>query len=100
MTVLLSSEIPDEFASIPLDVTRSSLLVGAAGDWLSGRAPRSHRGGRWFESSIAHPPWSEAITRSAGMTLSWHARRSRCGATTTWTARAAHPTSAACLLYT
>jgi uncharacterized protein YchJ len=24
------------------------------GDWLSGRAPRSHRGGHWFESSIAH----------------------------------------------
>ena len=26
-----------------------------AGDWLSGRAPRSHRGGHWFDPSIAHP---------------------------------------------
>src|SRR4029077_8512260 len=25
------------------------------GDWLSGRAPRSHRGGHWFHPSIAHP---------------------------------------------
>src|SRR5437660_5061527 len=29
--------------------------VPAAGDWLSGRAPRSHRGGHWFDPSIAHP---------------------------------------------
>ena len=28
--------------------------VPAAGDWLSGRAPRSHRGGHWFDPSIAH----------------------------------------------
>ena len=27
----------------------------APGDWLSGRAPRSHRGGHWFDPSIAHP---------------------------------------------
>src|SRR6516164_2894306 len=27
----------------------------ATGDWLSGRAPRSHRGGHWFDPSIAHP---------------------------------------------
>src|SRR6185437_14697261 len=27
---------------------------GAAGDWLSGRALRSHRRGHWFEPSIAH----------------------------------------------
>src|SRR5690348_11008932 len=26
------------------------------GDWLSGRAPRSHRGGHWFDPSIAHEP--------------------------------------------
>ena len=26
----------------------------ATGDWLSGRAPRSHRGGHWFDPSIAH----------------------------------------------
>jgi hypothetical protein len=26
----------------------------AKGDWLSGRAPRSHRGGHWFDPSIAH----------------------------------------------
>ena len=29
-------------------------LAGLKGDWLSGRAPRSHRGGHWFEPSIAH----------------------------------------------
>src|SRR5579862_8947121 len=29
--------------------------IPAAGDWLSGRAPRSHRGGHWFDPSIAHP---------------------------------------------
>jgi hypothetical protein len=28
--------------------------VGAAGDWLSGRALRSHRRGHWFDPSIAH----------------------------------------------
>src|SRR5262249_33296020 len=27
----------------------------ATGEWLSGRAPRSHRGGPWFDPSIAHP---------------------------------------------
>jgi hypothetical protein len=27
---------------------------GGMGDWLSGRAPRSHRGGHWFDPSIAH----------------------------------------------
>src|SRR6185437_4659508 len=27
---------------------------GAAGDWLSGRALRSHRRGHWFDPSIAH----------------------------------------------
>ena len=31
-------------------------LSRAAGDWLSGRAPRSHRGGHWFDPSIAHQP--------------------------------------------
>src|SRR5665647_2527613 len=89
LDVLLGSVFPGRFASIPVDVVRRSLLVGVAGDWLSGRAPRSHRGGRWFESSIAHQPWSRAITRTGGMTLSWHARRARCGATKTGTSRAA-----------
>ena len=28
--------------------------IGAAGDWLSGRALRSHRRGHWFDPSIAH----------------------------------------------
>src|SRR5690625_2236431 len=31
-----------------------TLISDLAGDWLSGRAPRSHRGGHWFEPSIAH----------------------------------------------
>ena len=31
------------------------IVPPAAGDWLSGRAPRSHRGGHWFDPSIAHP---------------------------------------------
>ena len=34
------------------------------GDWLSGRAPRSHRGGHWFDPSIAHRAglgWSVAV---------------------------------------
>src|SRR5438067_1040535 len=36
---------------------RTALRPGFAvsGAWLSGRAPRSHRGGRWFESNRAHP---------------------------------------------
>ena len=34
------------------------------GDWLSGRAPRSHRGGHWFDPSIAHPGTSRSVTRS------------------------------------
>jgi hypothetical protein len=28
--------------------------AAVTGDWLSGRAPRSHRGGHWFDPSIAH----------------------------------------------
>jgi hypothetical protein len=36
------------------------------GDWLSGRAPRSHRGGRWFDSTIAHTGQRPvAISRTA-----------------------------------
>src|SRR5215469_9934783 len=30
------------------------MLPRYPGDWLSGRAPRSHRGGHWFDPSIAH----------------------------------------------
>jgi hypothetical protein len=33
---------------------RWSRLTAARGDWLSGRALRSHRRGHWFEPSIAH----------------------------------------------
>ena len=40
-------------------------LGPAAGDWLSGRAPRSHRGGHWFDPSIAHP----ALARCRARTL-------------------------------
>jgi hypothetical protein len=41
----------------------------AMGDWLSGRAPRSHRGGHWFDPSIAHEParadrWPSATFRA------------------------------------
>ena len=37
-------------------VVAAGLGTGSAipGDWLSGRAPRSHRGGHWFDPSIAH----------------------------------------------
>ena len=38
-----------------LRAVRRSRFLPAAGDWLSGRAPRSHRGGHWFDPSIAHP---------------------------------------------
>jgi hypothetical protein len=48
----------------------------AEGDWLSGRAPRSHRGGHWFDPSIAHPQlhpgctqvaiWVQCITPASG----------------------------------
>jgi hypothetical protein len=33
---------------------RRSCYAAVTGDWLSGRAPRSHRGGHWFDPSIAH----------------------------------------------
>src|ERR1700685_1953129 len=33
---------------------RQAVPAARAGDWLSGRAPRSHRGGHWFDPSIAH----------------------------------------------
>ena len=33
---------------------RHAGLLERQGDWLSGRAPRSHRGGHWFDPSIAH----------------------------------------------
>jgi hypothetical protein len=53
------------------DSGRSSM-----GDWLSGRAPRSHRGGHWFDPSIAHhkcpvrPP-SRPSTASGGLGRQW-----------------------------
>jgi hypothetical protein len=40
------------------------LLV--SGDWLSGRAPRSHRGGHWFDPSIAHQVRAYAGPRRDG----------------------------------
>ena len=51
-------------AMISTAIGRDALVCGgqraadpalAPGDWLSGRAPRSHRGGHWFDPSIAHP---------------------------------------------
>ena len=53
-------------ASVP--AVRSRAVWGRQGDWLSGRALRSHRRGRWFEPSIAHQlrvwhqPRSEALS--------------------------------------
>jgi len=50
-------------AMIGTAIGRDALVCGgqraadpalAPGDWLSGRAPRSHRGGHWFDPSIAH----------------------------------------------
>ena len=35
-------------------VVAAGLGSAIQGDWLSGRAPRSHRGGHWFDPSIAH----------------------------------------------
>src|SRR5579862_7707341 len=40
---------------LPAGFGPSGQRRSAAGDWLSGRAPRSHRGGHWFDPSIAHP---------------------------------------------
>jgi hypothetical protein len=45
-------------ASVP--AVRSRAVWGRQGDWLSGRALRSHRRGRWFEPSIAHQPTGAA----------------------------------------
>ena len=41
---------------IRYSVVAAGRFTGPAipGDWLSGRAPRSHRGGHWFDPSIAH----------------------------------------------
>jgi hypothetical protein len=36
------------------------------GDWLSGRAPRSHRGGHWFDPSIAHPAQTAGARSGTG----------------------------------
>ncbi len=33
---------------------RRTAQTPATGDWLSGRAPRSHLGGHWYDPSIAH----------------------------------------------
>ena len=51
-------------ASVP--ATRSRAVWGRQGDWRSGSAPRSHRGGRWFEPSIAHQlrTWRKARSDS------------------------------------
>ena len=38
------------------DIMNAVTAADALGDWLSGRALRSHRRGHWFESSIAHFP--------------------------------------------
>src|SRR5260370_18533605 len=45
----------------------------AAGDWLSGRAPRSHRGGHWFDPSIAHrcKSRSEALRTALILRVGW-----------------------------
>jgi hypothetical protein len=39
---------------LPRDLRPRKRSGPATGDWLSGRAPRSHRGGHWFDPSIAH----------------------------------------------
>ncbi len=47
---------PEQLARLVGSVVGVFFSAGTrrAGDWLSGRAPRSHRGGHWFEPSIAH----------------------------------------------
>ena len=52
-------------ASVP--ATRSRVVWGRQGDWRSGSAPRSHRGGRWFEPSIAHQLRTWRKARSDGL---------------------------------
>jgi hypothetical protein len=52
-------------ASVP--ATRSRAVWGRQGDWRSGSAPRSHRGGRWFEPSIAHQLRTWRKARSDGL---------------------------------
>ena len=52
---LLAAALPRVLACANLRSPRGGLVPAAgAGDWLSGRAPRSHRGGHWFDPSIAH----------------------------------------------
>src|SRR5215475_7144135 len=56
---------------------------GSQGDWLSGRAPRSHRGGHWFDPSIAHhgfvdqPRFVPGLTRVACELVPLRRRRVR-----------------------
>ncbi len=38
----------------PESASAAGAQAAGTGDWLSGRAPRSHRGGHWFDPSIAH----------------------------------------------
>src|SRR3954453_2533877 len=51
------------------------MLCGFPGDWLSGRAPRSHRGGHWFDPSIAHTS-SEPVSaqRRPALSVSYSSR--------------------------
>ena len=44
--------------------TLPSLAPTGRGAWLSGRAPASHAGGRWFKSSRAHHPPSPRLWRT------------------------------------
>src|SRR3954454_21543669 len=75
----------------------------ASGDWLSGRALRSHRRGHWFEPSIAHRtrslPFAGGSVRRHGCTMETMSRPLLCsaarlheildrdGATCVWCAR-------------
>src|SRR5437588_11036292 len=46
----------------------SGIILRCLGGWLSGRAPRSHRGGHWFESSTAHVALSNTATFTLNLT--------------------------------
>jgi hypothetical protein len=53
----------------------ATLWRPGTGDWLSGRAPRSHRGGHWFDPSIAHGSLTDPVPhRGRGLSRAAHGR--------------------------
>jgi hypothetical protein len=75
-------DAPEPRCATLIPARNGAAVTGRAmGDWLSGRAPRSHRGGHWFDPSIAHEPacagrWPPAAFR-VGRSIFPGARRPR-----------------------